>query len=128
MHLLELVLFLRDQTDYLVELGGKQIQRSQDGTVGTKLISLHHVFVLDGVSDIDVAWEVDLEDRRIEINVVGFLASLADVAYQSLMKSVDQALTCTKVVLPDPAIPRTIRTIGAVWLTVACASTSILSV
>jgi hypothetical protein len=54
-HVINLALLLLDQVDHLVELGSKQVETGQDGSVGPKRVGFHNFLVLDTVSDVDVA-------------------------------------------------------------------------
>ena len=114
-HKVQAFLFFFDQADDLVELGGEDIQRSQDRTIWSKLVLLHDSFVLDRVSNINVCLKLYIQDSWVKIDIIGFLSLFS----QKLCKLVNRKkikwefkLTSTNVVLPLPAIPKIIKTKG----------------
>ena len=54
-YIVNLVLFLANEVDHLVELGSEKVQASQDGSIWSQLVRLHHLFVLDAVPDVYAA-------------------------------------------------------------------------
>ncbi len=80
-----LLLFL-NQIDDLVELSGEKIETSKDSSVGSKRVRFHNFFVLDGVSDVYVAWVGDIQHGWVQIYIIGLLSFLTHVGYQPVDK------------------------------------------
>ncbi|KAI6773838.1 hypothetical protein HG531_000687 [Fusarium graminearum] len=59
---------LLKQVDDLIDLCSEEVKRSQDSTVGAKVVLLHDLFVVDRVADIDVGLERHRQYSRIEID------------------------------------------------------------
>jgi hypothetical protein len=62
---------LLEHANHLVDLCGKQIQRSHDGAVGPEVVVLHDISVLDRLADVDVAVEREVEGRGVEVDDIG---------------------------------------------------------
>lgn len=78
-HVINLVALRRDQVDDLIELGGEEVQASENSTVRAELVRLHHFLVLDRVSYINVARVRNFEHGGIQVDIVGLFAVLAQV-------------------------------------------------
>ncbi|TLD03438.1 uncharacterized protein PgNI_11601 [Pyricularia grisea] len=59
---------LLQQVQYLVNLCREQVQRCEDAAVGSQVVLLHDLLVVDRVADVDVAVERDVEHGRVEVD------------------------------------------------------------
>ena len=59
------------QTEDLVNLRGEEVEGGEDAAVGAEVVLLHDFFVVDGVTDVDIAVEGDVADGGVEVDYVG---------------------------------------------------------
>ncbi len=67
---------------HLVKLRSKQVEAGDDAAVGSQLVLLHDLLVVDGVPDVNVSGVGHLPARRVQIYHVG-LACSATVQFSS---------------------------------------------
>ncbi len=59
---------LLQETQDLVHFGGKEVQRRQDAAVGAEVVLPHHLLVVDGIADVDIAFEGDIQYGGVEVD------------------------------------------------------------
>ena len=84
------------------------------------LLLFHHFLVLDRVTNVNVGSEGNVQDSWVQVDDIWRLLLSVEVGIQSLGGAVVRAvsssfilaLTCIKVVLPEPAMPMVKMTVG----------------
>ena len=83
---------------FLVEFGGKEIQTGDNSSVGTELVLLHDLLVVDRVPDVDVGWEGDLPAGRVQVHHVGGHLDIK----QDIIANIYTCLYCVRCTVYTP--------------------------
>ena len=76
-----------EQSDYLVDFGGEEIQRGKDTTIGAQIILLHHFFIVNRVADVNIAIKRDIADGGVEVDNIWRRALGVEMGIDALHES-----------------------------------------
>lgn len=84
-NLLDLGRSFLDQSQDLIKLCGKQVQRGEDATIGAQIVLLHDLGIIDGIPDVNVCREGEVRDCWVEVQDVGlFVCRSVEVRVEAL--------------------------------------------
>lgn len=81
---LKLIAALLEKVEHLVEARGEEVERCHDAAVGSEVVLLHDLLVLDRVTDVDVGTKGNARRGWVQVNHVGRLLIHVQVRIESL--------------------------------------------